>query len=93
MPHLELALEAPPEALHIALDGRREVGVRAGCVPPGHNAHHGHGLRRQRHVREAQLPGQCAHLLLVLGPPVTMTQGTALPRPPQDPHPASRTHV
>lgn len=67
--HLELTLEATAEALHVALDGGREVGVGTGRVPPGHDAHHRHGLRGQRHMREAQFPGQGAHLLLVLGPP------------------------
>lgn len=48
--HLELVLEAPAETLHVVLDGGCEVGISTGCVAPRDNSHHGHDLRRQRHV-------------------------------------------
>lgn len=98
-PHLELTLKAAAEALHVALDGGREVGVCAGRVPPGHDAYHGHGLRGQRHMCEAQLPGQRAHLLLMLGPPAMTPRAPEPPATPppqpatQGPAPAAHTHV
>jgi len=60
--------EAGAEALQVAVDAGRQVGVGAGRVPARHRPHHGGHRRGERDVPEPQLPRQHPDLLLVAGP-------------------------